>query len=162
MNLITEPWLQHRFVIASVVYPQSRERERGAMEFRRGHHGLIRESVKGPDIEPDRVVSTRMYVTLEAHEKKMKANDDALRWRSRRTYIAEALLGIMILVAIVMAGINLQKMSDLEEKLQKDLNQKEDLFKILEDEFKKTVSKEDLIKILKDEFNKTLSMDTFQ
>ena len=132
---------------------------------RRGHHGLIRESVKGQDIEPDRVVSTRMYVTLEDHQKKMKANDDALRWRSRRTYIVEALLGIMILVAIVMAGINLQKMSDLEEKLQEDLNQKlskEDLFKILEDEFKKTVSKEDLIKILKDEFNKTVSMDTLQ
>ena len=114
------------------------------MNTRRGHHGLLRESVKGQDIEPDRVVSTRMYVTLEDHEKKMKVNDDALRWRSRRTYIVEALLGIMILVAIVMAGINLQKMSDLEEKLQEDLNQK--------------LSKEDL----EHEFNKTVSMDTLQ
>ena len=114
------------------------------MNARRGHQGFLRESVKGQDIEPDRVVSTRMYVTLEDHEKKMKINDDALRWRSRRTYIVEALLGIMILVAIVLAGINLQKMSDLEEKLQEDLKEK--------------LSKEDLA----DEFNKTVSIEEWK
>ena len=110
------------------------------MEFeRRGHHGLFRESVKGPDILQDRVVSTRMYVTLEDHEKKMKANDDALRWRSRRTYIAEALLGIMIFVAIVIAGINLQKIDKTAEDLTHKLN-KTDLEEYLQEHLNETVS----------------------
>ena len=104
---------------------------------RRGHHEHLREVVStGFDIEQDRVVSTRMYVRLEDHERKMKAIDDALMWRSRRTYIAEALLGFLILVAIVMAGISLWKtdktadlthklnetVSDLEVRLQDVLN----------------------------------------
>ena len=104
---------------------------------RRGHHGLIRESVKGQDIEPDRVVSTRMYVTLEDHQKKMKANDDALRWRSRRTYIVEALLGIMIFVAIVMAGISLQKI----DKTAEDLTQLNKTVSYLEEQLKEVLSR---------------------
>ena len=105
MNLITELQLQlqARFVIASVVYPQGKRR--GAMARERlGRHEPLREVVStGLDIEQDRAVSTRMYVRLEDHQRKMKAIDDALMWRSRRTYIAEALLGFMILVAIVFA-----------------------------------------------------------
>merc|ERR1712192_353228 len=130
-------------------------KQRGAMARERlGRHEPLREVVStGLDIEQDREVSTRMYVRLDDHERKMKAFDEALMWRSRRTYIAEALLGFLILVAIILAGISLWKIdktadlthklnttvSDLEEKLQEALN-KTVSNRYHEDESNKTMS----------------------
>ena len=71
----------------------------------------------GPDIQPDLLVTSDYvkverlgdYVKVEDYKRWKKDNDAALKELMRRSFIAGVLLGIFVLVAIIMAGVSLQK-----------------------------------------------------
>ena len=71
----------------------------------------------GPDVLHDLLVTSNYvkverlgdYVKVEDYERWKKANDVALNELMRRIFIAGVLFGIFVLVAIIMAGISLQK-----------------------------------------------------
>ena len=71
----------------------------------------------GPDIQPDLLVTSDYvkverlgdYVKVEDYKRWKKDNDAALKELMRRSFIAGVLLGIFVLVAIIMAGVSLEK-----------------------------------------------------
>ena len=111
---------------------KKRERkEMSAMELeRRGHLGVSRVLSHGPDIRPDINLSAQMsndYVKVENFERWKKLNETVLRARTLKSFIAGAIFGILVLVAIIMAGVSLGKIatntSNLSEcALKEDLN----------------------------------------
>jgi len=52
------------------------------------------------------------FVKLDDHNKKMAALDNALRARMCRSFIAGAVFGVLILVAIILAIVSLQKIDN--------------------------------------------------
>merc|ERR1712037_1087901 len=91
--------------------PQPGNKERGTMELeRRGHLAASRVLSNGPDIRPDVNVSPNEYVKVEDFHKWMKANDAVLRARTRQSFVAGAICGVFVLVAIIMAGVSLGKL----------------------------------------------------
>ena len=74
----------------------------------------------GPDIQPDLATGQMSgnYVKVEDYERWKKANDTALKERMRRSFIAGVLFGIFLLVAIIMAGVSLQKSAKNAEEIQ--------------------------------------------
>merc|ERR1712037_833540 len=90
--------------------PQPGNKERGTMELeRRGHLAASRVLSNGPDIRPDVNVSPNEYVKVEDFHKWMKANDAVLRARTRQSFVAGAICGVFVLMAIIMAGVSLGK-----------------------------------------------------
>merc|ERR1712037_362184 len=90
--------------------PQPGNKERGTMELeRRGHLAASRVLSNGPDIRPDVNVSPNEYVKVEDFHKWMKANDAVLRARTRQSFVAGAICGVFVLVAIIMAAVSLDQ-----------------------------------------------------
>ena len=91
-----------------------------AMELeRRGHLGVSRELSHGPDIRPDINLSAQMsndYVKVENFERWKKLNETVLRARTLKSFITGAIFGILVLVAIIMAGVSLGKIATHEVK----------------------------------------------
>merc|ERR1712210_198524 len=91
---------------------------RGTMELeRRGHLAASRVLGNGPDIRPDVNVSPNEYVKVEDFHKWMKANDAVLRARTRQSFVAGAICGVFVLVAIIMAGVSLGNIATNVRKL---------------------------------------------
>ena len=85
-------------------------------------HGSGRSIVgsNGMDLQPDLLVSRKMssdYVKVEDFERWKKVNDAAIRERMLRSFIAGVLLGICVLVAIIMAGVSLQRSGKNVERI---------------------------------------------
>ena len=55
------------------------------------------------------------FVRIEDHQKQMTDIEGALAAKKRRSFIAGAIFGTLILVAIVMAGVGLQKVENSAE-----------------------------------------------
>merc|ERR1712243_507832 len=56
------------------------------------------------------------YVKEEEYQKWVKANEAGLRARTLKSFIAGAIFGILVLVAIIMAGVSLDKIATHEVK----------------------------------------------
>ena len=89
---------------------------------RRGHKIVSRGLSDGPDIRPDTNLSGRIqmyneYVKEEEYQKWVKANEAGLRARTRQSFIVGAIFGILVLVAIIMAGVSLGKTAKNTSKL---------------------------------------------
>ena len=81
------------------------------------HHGL--------DItRPDRKYTDPMldqYMKVEDYQKWNKVNEAAIKARMNRSFIAGAVFGLLILVAIVLAVFSLQTINATEAALGKDI-----------------------------------------
>ena len=61
------------------------------------------------------------FVKLEDHQKQMTDIEGALAAKKRRSFIAGAIFGTLIFVAIIMAGVSLQKIGNTVAKETNDM-----------------------------------------
>ena len=64
------------------------------------------------DVDAARQASDFEFVKLDDHNKKMAALENALRARMCRSFIAGAVFGVLILVAIILAIVSLQNIDN--------------------------------------------------
>ena len=88
------------------------------------------------DVDAARQASDFEFVKLDDHQKKMAALDNALRTRMCRSFLAGAIFGVLIMVAIILGVVSLLKIgtttTDLD-KMRKDIRE-------LNDELKQKIS----------------------
>ena len=81
-----------------------------------GSRILSDRDISRPDLEIE--LNNQMasdFVKIEDHKKQIDAIQIALGARMRRSFIAGAIFGTLILVAIIMAGVGLQKVENSAE-----------------------------------------------
>merc|ERR1712156_671146 len=81
-----------------------------------GSRILSDRDISRPDLEIE--LNNQMasdFVKIEDHKKQIDAIQGALGARMRRSFIAGAIFGTFILVAIIMAGVGLQKVENSAE-----------------------------------------------
>ena len=61
------------------------------------------------------------FVKIEEHQKQMTDIEGALATKKRRNFIAGAIFGTLIFVAIIMAGVSLQKIGNTAAKETNDM-----------------------------------------
>ena len=88
------------------------------------------------DVDAARQASDFEFVKLDDHNKKMAALENALRTRMCRSFLAGAIFGVLIMVAIILGVVSLLKIgtttTDLD-KMRKDIRE-------LNDELKQKIS----------------------
>ena len=89
------------------------------------------------DVDAARQASDLEFVKLDDHNKKMAALENALRTRMCRSFLAGAVFGVLILVAIILGVVSLSKIGSADlDKMKDDIRQ-------LNDELKQKVNKSD-------------------
>merc|ERR1711962_1290860 len=121
----------------------------------------------GQDMDAARQASDFEFVKLDDHNKKMAALENALRARMVRSFIAGAVFGFLILVAIILGVVSLLKIgtttSDLD-KMKKDIRELNVELKrkvnstTFEDKLRGKLNKPDFIK----EFDATVTADALK
>jgi len=79
------------------------------------------------DVDAARQASDFEFVKLDEHNKKMAALENALRTRMCRSFIAGAVFGVLIMVAIILGVVSLSKIGTTKTDLDK---MKEDIRKL--------------------------------
>ena len=119
------------------------------------------------DMDAARQASDFEFVKLDDHNKKMAALENALRSRMVRSFIAGAVFGFLILVAIILGVVSLLKIgtttSDLD-KMKKDIRELNVELKLkvnsttLEDKLRGKLNKPDF----SNEFDATVTADALE
>ena len=87
-----------------------------SVRYNNGSRILSDRDISRPDLEIE--LNNQMasdFVRIEDHKKQIDAIQGALGARMRRSFIAGAIFGTLILVAIVMAGVGLRKVHKTAE-----------------------------------------------
>ena len=110
-----------------------------------GSRILSDRDISRPDLEIE--LNNQMasdFVKIEDHKKQIDAIQIALGARMRRSFIAGAIFGTLILVAIIMAGVGLQKVEICRYKTAYNAREINDL----EDDLGRYIKSDDLQKKL--------------